>query len=122
MPISGGRLRPWIALLLLLPLGVLARGENTTRQSTPKLAVLVYFDQLRGDYLSRWEKLFGEGGFRRLMKDGAWFQNCHYPYAYTVTAAGHASVATGTSPYQHGIVGNDWYERDTGPSVNCVSS
>src|SRR3954470_22565155 len=71
----------------------------------PRLIVLVYFDQFRGDYLNRWEAEFGEGGFKRLMTDGAWFQNCHYPYSYTVTAAGHASVATGCSPAEHGVMG-----------------
>ena len=51
-----------------------------------------------------------EGGFKRLMKDGAWFTDCHYPYAYTLTAPGHASLATGCSPDRHGIVANDWNE------------
>jgi hypothetical protein len=88
----------------------------------PKLAVLLFFDQLRGDYLSRWDALFGEGGFRRLEKEGTWFQNCHYPYAFTVTAAGHASVATGCSPDRHGIMGNDWYDRAAGAPVYCVAS
>src|ERR1700682_1323551 len=41
----------------------------------PRLAVLLVFDQMRGDYLTRWESLFVDNGFRRLMKDGAWFQN-----------------------------------------------
>jgi hypothetical protein len=56
------------------------------------------------------------------MKEGAWFQNCHYPDAYTVTAAGHASVATGTSANRHGLVGNDWYSRAEGATVNCVAT
>lgn len=102
-------------------------GRCTTAQAAPpgghpRLLVLVYFDQLRGDYLSRWEALFGAGGFRRLQDDGAWFQNCHYPYAYTVTAVGHSSVATGCSPDKHGIVGNDWYDRSVGKMVGCVAS
>jgi len=88
----------------------------------PRLVILIFFDQLRGDYLARWESSFGPGGFRRLMKDGAWWTNCHYPYAYTVTGAGHASVATGFNPSEHGIVGNDWYERPSTSAVNCVSN
>lgn len=88
----------------------------------PRLLVLVYFDQFRGDYLARWSAEFGEGGFKRLINAGAWFQNCHYPYAYTVTAAGHASVAAGCPPADHGVVGNDWYDRVEGKSVNCVGS
>ena len=70
-----------------------------------RLVVLVYFDQFRGDYLARWRDQFGEGGFRRLCDDGAWYTDCHYPYAYTVTACGHTSVAAGCPPVDHGVVG-----------------
>jgi predicted AlkP superfamily pyrophosphatase or phosphodiesterase len=87
-----------------------------------RLAVIVVFDQMRGDYLGRWETLFGEGGFKRLMKEGAWFQNCHYPYAFTLTAPGHASLVTGTSPYKHGIIGNSWYDRTAGELTSAVQS
>jgi len=85
-----------------------------------KLAVLVYFDQMRGDYLARWRELYVEGGLRRLCDEGAWFQNCHYPYANTLTGPGHASVAAGCSADVHGIVANDWYDERVGKEVNCV--
>jgi predicted AlkP superfamily pyrophosphatase or phosphodiesterase len=116
-----------LILVLLLAAG-LSCGRNADPKTGPaasgkiKLAVIVVFDQLRGDYLGRWEKLFGEGGFRRLMTKGAWFQNCHYPYAYTLTAPGHASLVTGTSPYKHGIVGNEWYDRESGEIISSVES
>jgi hypothetical protein len=110
------RLTALIAAVFLSPFS--ARAE----EPRPRLVVLVYFDQFRGDYLSRWSTAFGDGGFKRLTSDGAWFSNCHYPYAYTVTAAGHASVATGCPPADHGVVGNDWYDRAVGKSVNCVGS
>jgi len=85
-----------------------------------KLAVLVVFDQLRGDYLEKWRGHFGTDGFARLQNDGAWFTHCHYPYANTITGPGHASVLTGTCPDRHGIVGNNWYER--GAVVYCAGS
>jgi hypothetical protein len=88
----------------------------------PRLAVLLVFDQLRADYLERWQPLFGAGGFRRLSAEGAWFRNCNYPYAYTFTGPGHASVATGCSPDRHGIVGNDWFDRARHETVKCVES
>ena len=50
-----------------------------------------------------------------------WFQNCHYPYALTLTGPGHASLATGTSPYRHGIIANEWYERSEG-EVYCAQN
>ncbi len=106
-------------LLACLPLLPAARPAEP---GGPRLAVLIYFDQLRGDYLARWDELFGADGFRRLEKDGAWFQDCHYDYADTVTGAGHASVATGCAPQTHGIIGNEWYDRAAKAEVNCVSN
>ncbi|HEY7312345.1 MAG TPA: alkaline phosphatase family protein [Gemmataceae bacterium] len=111
-----------VALLLGLFGVIAARRAEPQSAETPRLAVLVYFDQLRGDYLTRWDELFGDAGFHRLEKEGAWFQNCHYPYSDTVTAVGHASVATGCSPKTHGIIANDWYDRAAGAAVYCVTS
>lgn len=88
----------------------------------PRLAVLVVFDQMRGDYPDRWQKLYEQDGFERLRREAAWFSNCHYPYAHTVTGAGHASILTGCSPNRHGIVGNGWYDTKLGMEVYCVGS
>lgn len=100
----------------------LAAFDKEPSPASPRvrLAVLVVFDQLRGDYLEKWQDLFEKDGFRRLQTDGAWFQNCHYPYAHTVTAAGHASLLTGCPPMVHGIVGNDWFDQTSGQAVYCV--
>src|ERR1700736_5806878 len=95
-------------------------GDDKVRK--PRLAVIVVFDQLRGDYLEKWKDLFGEGGFKRLQTEGAWFTNCHYPYSDTLTAVGHTSLVTGTSPYKHGIIANDWYDRATGEETSSVQS
>jgi len=99
-----------------------AGNEPAKAPERPKLAVVVVFDQLRADYFTRWRDLYGTDGLRRLMNDGAWFQNCHYPYANTVTAAGHASIHAGCSPDRHGIVGNSWYDRKRKRSVHSVQS
>jgi hypothetical protein len=99
-----------------------ARGEEEGNGARPRLAVLIVFDQMRADYLTRWQTLFDKGGFPRLLKEGTWFQNCNYPYAGTVTAAGHASLVTGCSPCKHGIVDNAWYDRAAGKVVGSVQS
>ena len=109
-----------VALPCLAPTASQAGPESQPLR--PRLVVLVVFDQLRGDYLSRWEPYFGEGGFRRLQKEGAWYQNCHFPYASTLTGAGHASILAGCSPAKHGIVANEWYDRDSGKEMYCVRS
>jgi hypothetical protein len=89
-------------------------------ENKPKLVVLIVFDQMRADYLTRCYDLFGKGGFRRLLDEGAWFDNCHYPYALTLTGPGHASFLTGCSADRHGIIGNEWYERGVG-EVYCAT-
>ncbi len=86
---------------------------------TVKLAVLVVFDQMRADYLERWQPQFRADGFARFQRDGAWFTNCHYPYAVTHTGPGHASMLTGAAPDRHGIIANTWHEG--GHTVNCVN-
>ena len=113
----------FIALLLSGAAALSRPAEAPAPAGPAKLAVLVVFDQMRGDYLTRWESLFGEGGFRRMIHDGAFYTDCHYPYAFTVTGAGHASLATGSSPRTHGIVGNEWYDRTLHhEEVACVTS
>lgn len=87
-----------------------------------KLAVVIYFDQMRGDYLEKWQPLFGEGGFKRLQTDGAWFVDCHYPYATTTTAPGHASVLAGCGGNKHGIINNNWFDRESGKTIYSAAS
>src|SRR4051794_38852181 len=80
-------------------------------QDKPKLVVGIVVDQMRQEYLYRFEKKFSQGGFKRLMGDGFMLTNAHYNYVPTYTGPGHASVYTGTTPAVHGIVGNDWFDK-----------
>jgi len=89
-------------------------------QNQPKLVVGIVVDQMRQEYLYRYESKFGEQGFKRLMNEGFMLKNAHYNYVPTETGPGHASIYTGTTPSVHGIVGNDWYDRTTKQNVNCV--
>jgi predicted AlkP superfamily pyrophosphatase or phosphodiesterase len=109
-------------LFAILVCGLFASPLAAAEPERPRLLVLVVFDQLRGDYLERWGKQFGKDGFQRLMTDGAWFANCHYPYATTQTGPGHASMLTGCAPDQHGIIANNWYDRKSAMAVNCSES
>jgi predicted AlkP superfamily pyrophosphatase or phosphodiesterase len=100
----------------------LSTSTTAAEPAKPKLLVLVVFDQFRGEYLARWDSLFTEDGFRRLEREGTWFTNCHYPFGVTMTGPGHASLGTGCSPDRHGIVTNDWYDRDAGEMVYCATT
>ncbi len=94
-------------------------GSGTSGKSQGKLVVLVVFDQMRGDYLSRWAEQFGPDGFERIKKNGVWYSNTHLPYACASTGPGHASIATGAPPSVHGIIENDWYDRNAAARVYC---
>ena len=75
----------------------------------PKLVVGIVVDQMRWDYLDRYYDKFVNDGFRRLIDQGYSLNNCLINYIPTVTAIGHASVYTGTTPALHGICGNNFH-------------
>lgn len=87
----------------------------------PKLVVTILVDQLRYDYLERFHDQFAERGFRLLMEEGAFLTFAHYNYLPTVTGPGHASFLSGGTPAMHGIIANDWFDKRTLKTVNCVS-
>jgi hypothetical protein len=91
---------------------------NTLKR--PRLVVGIVVDQMRYDYLYRYYDKYSAGGFKRILGEGFNCRNHHYHYALTVTAAGHASVYTGSAPAVHGIVGNDWYDAHAGKKTYCV--
>lgn len=78
----------------------------------PKLVIGIAVDQMRWDYLYRYYDLYGEGGFKRLMRDGFNCENTMINYVPSVTAVGHASVYTGSVPSIHGIAGNSFMLND----------
>jgi predicted AlkP superfamily pyrophosphatase or phosphodiesterase len=86
-----------------------------------KVVVGIVVDQMCYDYLYRFQGKFSESGFKKLMANGTNCRNTNYNYVPTYTGPGHASIYTGTTPDNHGIVGNEWYDRDLKMSVNCVT-
>ena len=74
----------------------------------PRLAVLISVDQMQREYIDRFGEQF-DSGFRRLLDDGAVFNNAHYQHAITGTAPGHATLSTGCHPAKHGIMGNSFF-------------
>jgi predicted AlkP superfamily pyrophosphatase or phosphodiesterase len=101
-----------IVLLVLLGGFVPSHAQKqNTSPTKPKLVVGIIVDQMRDEYLHRFNSKFSSGGFKRMMADGFTCRNHHYHYASTVTGPGHAHVYTGSAPAISGIVGNDWYEK-----------
>ena len=107
------------ALLVMVSLQLNSREacaqEKTPEQ--PKLVVGIVVDQMRYDYLTRFYNKFSDGGFKRLISEGYNCKNTNFNYVPTYTAPGHTSIYTGTTPLYHGIVGNDWYDREKGKQI-----
>ncbi|MEN3338674.1 MAG: hypothetical protein V7647_2350 [Acidobacteriota bacterium] len=114
-----------LIFLALLALGAAehpagARVQGPAPEPEIKLVLLIAVDQFRPDYLTRFEGEYKDG-FKRLLTTGAVFTNAkleHYP---TVTAVGHSTMLSGAIPADSGIIGNDWYDRQSGTTVTSVS-
>lgn len=106
----------------LLLVGVLAACSHAPsgRVPPPRLVVFLAVDGLPQRQVVDYRSQLAPDGLARFLDRGAWFANAHYGHAYTVTAAGHASMLTGTYAYRHGIIGNAWRDRASGEIVYCT--
>lgn len=109
--------RSYLLICFLLTASITALAQTFT--SKPKLVVGVVVDQMRWDYLSRYYDQMPYGGLKRLINDGYSMNNCLINYVPTITAIGHSSIYTGTTPAYHGICGNSFYVD--GEPVGCVA-
>lgn len=79
-----------------------------------RLVLQITVDGLRADLLNRYQASFGKDGFQYLLRQGTVYTNAQYQHANTETIVGHATLATGTFPSQHGMIGNVWFDREAG--------
>jgi predicted AlkP superfamily pyrophosphatase or phosphodiesterase len=117
-------LRGPLALILaslLVPLAPSGAQAQVARQVSgpPRLLVILSVDQMRQDYVERYGSQWTRG-LKRLVERGARFTRASYPYPATVTCAGHATISTGTFPATHGMVLNQWFERELNRAVPCT--
>ncbi|MGI9531834.1 alkaline phosphatase family protein, partial [Lutimonas sp.] len=101
-----------IAIVFLLLLACEKPKERSHKEV--KLVLQITVDGLRGDLIKRYENQFQEGGFNYLLNNGTYFSNAHYQHANTETIVGHTTLATGTTPSKHGMIGNVWYHSESG--------
>lgn len=97
---------------------VSAQQSNTVAIERPKLVVGIVVDQMRWDYLYRYQKRYTDGGFKRLLGEGFSCENTMIPYVPSVTAIGHTCIYTGSVPSIHGIAGNNFVKD--GKKVYCT--
>jgi predicted AlkP superfamily pyrophosphatase or phosphodiesterase len=108
-------------LLLFIPLfQTISAGQKDETKLQPRLVIGIVVDQMRYDYLYRFYDQYSENGFKRLLKEGMNFTFTQYNYIPTYTGPGHSSIYTGTVPYYHGIISNDWYDKKLKKIIYCV--
>lgn len=118
--------RLFLPLVACLALSVSAQAQKTAKPAPeegiqrPKLVIGIMIDQMRWDYLYRFQPIFkANGGFKRMMGEGYSCENTLIPYTPTVTACGHTAVYTGSVPSVHGITGNTWWDNQLMRTVYC---
>jgi predicted AlkP superfamily pyrophosphatase or phosphodiesterase len=92
-------------------------GQQTA--ATPKLILVLSVDQMRFDYLDRFNGLY-KGGIRKLLDQGAVFSNALYRHANSETGPGHSVILSGRHASHSGIVANSWYDPLVKRSINVV--
>lgn len=105
-----------LALLLSSVTGCSGSGSGT---QAPRLVVFLIVDQMRPDYLDRFAEDF-RGGLKTLREEGVRFPQAFHDHAFTETAVGHTTIATGTFPRHHGIVANRWFDQKAWKVLYCT--
>ena len=105
-----------VFLALALLLSAVPQAQQPSSPTETRLVLLIAVDQFRYDYLTRFRSEF-TAGFKRLLTNGAVFTNAYLEHYPTVTAVGHSTMLSGATPSVSGIIGNDWFDRESGKSV-----
>jgi predicted AlkP superfamily pyrophosphatase or phosphodiesterase len=113
-------MKKFIFFLLVSIFSFIGCKPQEIKQQKPKLVIGLVIDQMRYDYLTRFSDRYGKNGFKRLLEKGFSIESAYYNYIPTYTAVGHASIYTGTTPDNHGIISNNWYDKFLKKSIYCV--
>ena len=75
-------------------LGTMIIYAHSTATAQPRLVVNIVVSSMRADDLTKYENNFSQGGFRRLINEGAYFTNASYDYMQTSTPVSLATLST----------------------------
>ncbi|MDP3642928.1 MAG: alkaline phosphatase family protein [Bacteroidota bacterium] len=110
-----------IFLTVLIGNSLTAQNTKNNNATIPRIVVVLSVDQMRTDYLSRFWNKFQEGGFKRLVNEGAVFSNAQLDLHVQKISTGTATLFTGVYPATHGIVNDSWYDRLKKKEINCIA-
>lgn len=110
-----------VLLTILCKNPLTAQTTKVNDEAVPRIVVVLSVDQMRTDYLSRYWNKFQEGGFKRLVNEGAVCSNAQLDLHVQKISTGTATLFTGVYPAAHGIVSDRWYDRLKKKEVNCIA-
>jgi len=123
-PTSGVPHQEPVAAPVASPAAPAARPAGTPAATAlpagPRLLVLFVIDGLPQRQLLAYRDQLAADGLARFLERGAWYSEAHYGHAFTVTAAGHATVLTGAYPHRTGVIANEWRDASTGAPEYCT--
>jgi hypothetical protein len=111
----------FVLLTFLTVNSLTAQSNKSTDANIPRLVVVLSVDQMRTDYLTRYWNKFQDGGFKRLVNEGAVCSNAQLDLHVQKISTGTATMFTGTYPAAHGIVSDTWYDRLKKKEINCIN-
>ena len=102
----------YLYITLLAILGFSAESQGLAIRQTPRLVVSIQIDQLTSDALENYAPAYGDDGLRRLLNQGLVFKHASYTFEPVDAASASATIATGSTPYYHGITASEWFSRE----------
>ena len=97
--------------MVVLVASIAAMGIAAAEPERAKLLVGIVVDGLESDYLDLLRDRFGEGGFRRLEREGVTIANTDFGMPMDAAAA-TATLVTGAAPSLSGIAASTHYDRE----------
>lgn len=97
-------------------------SNSDSSNANPKLVVQLIVGGVRYDQLLKFQSNLPEGGFKKLIRGGTSFTNAHCGYMYSTPECGSATLATGTTPAGHGVMGESWVNYTTNKLVSPLFS
>ncbi len=110
----------FIAVGLALMVSGIASAQPIDK-SKPRLVVNIVVSGMRSVDVERYQNNLGLGGMRLFYEEGLRYDNCSYSYKQTTTPTSLATIATGSQPSTHGVVGLSWYDYVTNEKVDLIA-
>lgn len=110
-----------IIISLALTTTLFAQVSRKIPSEKPRLIIGLHISEFRNDFITQYWDNLSEGGIKKLVTRGSYCKNATLNYTNKDHGVGIASIVTGTTPSEHGIVGESWYSSLKDEIIYCIS-